>query len=48
MAAMLSTTGTTKFIINGHEWTVDSSYLPAPAPAAPARPGATTDQPLDG
>jgi hypothetical protein len=42
---MLSTTGTTKFIINGHERAVASSYLPAPAPA---RPGATTDQPHGG
>jgi hypothetical protein len=45
---MLRTTGTTKFIINGHELAVASSYLPAPAPAATARPGATTDQPLGG
>jgi hypothetical protein len=49
MAAMRCTTGTTKTSINGHQWAVASSFLPAAAAApAPARPGATTDQPLDG
>jgi hypothetical protein len=45
---MLRTTGTTKFIMNGPERAVASSYRPAPAAAATARPGATTDQPLGG